>query len=140
MPSSGEARLVPVRRFLTPRWLVRHLAAAVMVAVFVLLGWWQLGRAQSGNMLSYGYAVEWPLFALFVLFVWGRELRGELHGWDPPEQPPVPAEPGLLTQVPVRKREIVAGDSDPVLDAYNEYLTWLAEHPDSRPSDYPKGG
>ena len=57
-----------MRRFLTPSWLLRHAAMVGLVAAFLALGWWQVGRARGGNMLSYGYAIEWPVFALFVIF------------------------------------------------------------------------
>ena len=69
-----------MRRFLTPGWLLRHVAMVVLVAAFLALGWWQIGRARGGNMLSFGYAIEWPVFALFVIFVWTREIRAELRG------------------------------------------------------------
>ena len=36
-----------VRRLLTPRWLAIHLLAIVLVVACVLLGQWQLGRADE---------------------------------------------------------------------------------------------
>jgi hypothetical protein len=30
-----------------------------------------------------------------------------------------------------------ATDDDPELAAYNDYLSWLAAHPEARPGDYP---
>ena len=59
-----------------------------LVVAFLWLGWWQLGRARAGNLLSFGYAIEWPVFAAFVIFVWTREIRLERHGGSPP--PPKP--------------------------------------------------
>ena len=67
-----------MRRFVTPGWLLRHAALVLLVAGFLVLGWWQLGRARGGNALSFGYAIEWPVFALFVIFLWYREVRAEL--------------------------------------------------------------
>ena len=64
-----------MRRFLTFRWLLRHAAMVVLVVAFLALGWWQIGRARHGNLLSFGYAVEWPLFALFVIFLPQVPLR-----------------------------------------------------------------
>jgi hypothetical protein len=52
-----------------------HAVALILVIAFLWLGWWQLGRAEQGNALSFGYACEWPAFAAFVVFVWVRELR-----------------------------------------------------------------
>jgi hypothetical protein len=126
-----------VRRFLTPRWLVWHAVMVGLVAAFLVLGWWQLGRARAGNLLSYGYTVEWPVFALFVVFVWGREIRAELRGgWVPPERSPVPDD--LRIEVPAR-RAAPAPPEDAETDAYNEYLAWLAAHPEARPRDYRSG-
>jgi hypothetical protein len=123
-----------VRRFLTPGWLLRHVVLVVLVAGFLWLGWWQLGRARGGNPLSFGYAVEWPVFALFVIFLWYREVRAELHGRydEPPPPPDVPED--LRISVPVRRAAPLEDDGE--VSAYNEYLAWLAEHPEAKPADY----
>jgi hypothetical protein len=126
-----------VRRFLAPRWLVRHAIAVVLVAGCFALGWWQLDRARGGNLLSYGYAVEWPVFALFVVFVWAREVRAELRGGyaEPPPPPSVPED--LRIEVPTRPAPPPADDAE--VSAYNDYLAWLAAHPEARPRDYHPG-
>ena len=128
-----------MRRFLTPRWLLRHAAMVGLVAGFLALGWWQVGRARGGNVLSYGYAVEWPVFALFVIFVWSRELRSELRGGfvAPPPPPAVPED--LRIEVPSRRPAPPRPD-DADLSAYNEYLAWLGAHPEARPGDYHRTG
>jgi hypothetical protein len=122
-----------------------------LVAAFLALGWWQLGRARGGNLLSFGYAIEWPVFALFVIFVWTREIRGELRaGSGLPEAPQaehsaVPAD--LRIEVPDRRAGQVAADRDDGDDSesaevrdYNEFLTWLGAHPEARPGDYHRTG
>jgi hypothetical protein len=137
---------VTVRRFLTPRWLVRHAAMVLLVAAFLVLGWWQIGRAQGGNALSFGYAVEWPAFAIFVIFVWYREIRNERRG---PPEPVRIVEPVLArrNREPAVAPAAVAGGGsaavadagdDPELEEYNRLLAWLAANPGSRPSDYPR--
>jgi hypothetical protein len=136
-----------VRRFLTPRWIARHLLMIVLVTACLGLGWWQIRRAAGGNALSFGYAIEWPVFALFVIFIWLREVRAERH---PPRvggraaAPAVPRDAGpddsasaLLTSVPLRERPAAATEDDPQLRAYNQYLAWLNADPSRRPSDYP---
>ncbi len=126
-----------MRRFLTPAWLLRHAVLLVAVAGCLGLGWWQWVRARDGNMLSYAYAVEWPVFAAFAVGLWLREIRLVLRADRPvvpaPERPVDP----LLTSVPAPYR---GGLEEPApegaLGAYNEYLAWLAEDPSRRPADY----
>ncbi|MCW2638834.1 MAG: hypothetical protein JWP76_1140 [Dactylosporangium sp.] len=139
--------LACVARFLTPSWLVRHLLMLMLVTAFLVLGWWQVGRARGGNTLSFGYALEWPLFAGFVVFVWIKEIRAELRKGQPvPEQVPrvtVPEElAGQPGYVPFRAAPVWrapgADDGDPDLVAYNRYLEWLAANPGRRPSEYPR--
>ncbi|WP_341717303.1 hypothetical protein QQG74_25930 [Micromonospora sp. FIMYZ51] len=69
-----------MKRLWTPAWIARHVAMVVLVTCFLGLGWWQVSRAAAGNAISWGYAVEWPIFAGFVVFVWWREVRHALRG------------------------------------------------------------
>jgi hypothetical protein len=109
-----------VRQLLTLRWLVRHLAMLVVAGGCVALGVWQVHRAAQGNLLSYGYAVEWPVFAGFAVFIWYRELRMALGAGSPDQpstkrrdqRPPereVPADPRWLSAVPPPRNR--SGDS-----------------------------
>jgi DNA-binding transcriptional regulator of glucitol operon len=130
----------------TPAWIARHVGALVLVLAFVGLGWWQYTRATGGNALSWGYAFQWPVFAAFVVFMWWREVKLERNG--KPDTAPAPAAeqlPGSPVTVgrPIRvpaRPAAGAGDDDPELTAYNDYLAWLATHPGARPSDYPGQG
>ncbi|WP_422754897.1 hypothetical protein [Micromonospora sp. WMMD708] len=138
-----------MKRLWTPAWIVRHVALVVLVTGFLALGWWQISRAASGNTLSWAYAVEWPIFAGFVVFVWWREVRHALRAPDavPPPAgaaPTGPAAPDPGTPVvrrPVRVARVPAtqvdGADDADLAAYNRYLTWLNDNPGARPGDYP---
>jgi hypothetical protein len=137
-----------VNRFLAPRWLARHALMVALVTAFLALGWWQISRARAGNMLSYAYAVEWPVFAAFAIFVWAKEIRLELHRDEPAPPPPVTEIPDELANLPgyipfgAWAAEVTPGaraggaDGDPELVAYNRYLEWLAANPGRRPSDY----
>ena len=127
----------------TPAWIARHVLALAAVVGCLGLGWWQFSRASDGNTLSWGYTFEWPVFAAFFAFLWYREVQ--LARRPPKEPSPEPDEeprrlPGAPVTVgrPVRVavRAAPAAD-DPELDAYNDYLAWLAAHPGARPGDYP---
>ena len=76
--SSGT--LAGMRRLTSPGWLLKHAIVLALVAGFLILGWWQFGRAKQGNALSLGYTFEWPLFAAFVIFMWVREMRITRYG------------------------------------------------------------
>lgn len=82
-----------MRRLLTPPWIVLHFFAVVLTISFGLLGWWQLSRAQGGNAISWGYAFEWPLFALFTVTLWIRQMRLELRKDRPEGEAPRRAKP-----------------------------------------------
>lgn len=141
-----------MKRLWTPAWIVRHVAMVVLVVGFLGLGWWQLSRAAGGNAISWGYAVEWPVFAGFVVFVWWREVRHALR--DPAGSPDEPAgavdarpaeeSPAAATRPAVRRPVRVTRAAAPAPDgedadlaAYNRYLRWLNDNPGARPGDYP---
>jgi hypothetical protein len=154
-----------MQRLLSPRWVLVHLGVLALVAGFLALGWWQVGRAAQGNLLSFGYAIEWPVFAVFVIVVWIIEMRKAVRvakaaapgdGGEGAENAPaaaavpaeaVPAEAGPAEAVPVesvratrrRPRNEAAYDdaNDPLLAAYNHYLAWLNANPHRTPAEYP---
>lgn len=129
-----------MKRLLTPGWIALHVVTAVLVGAFLGLGWWQINRAAAGNMQSWGYALEWPVFAGFVVFVWAREVRQRLRNAPPPEPKPqeAPSGPGYRRPVRVnRPARPIDNEADPELAEYNRYLAWLNENPGARPSDYP---
>ncbi|WP_422743475.1 hypothetical protein ACN27B_03530 [Micromonospora sp. WMMD754] len=138
-----------MERLWTPAWIVRHVAMVVLVVGFLGLGWWQVTRAAQGNALSFGYAIEWPVFAGFVVFVWWREVRHALRAAPGPPAAPPPsaaADPEPVTTTPAVRRPVRAvrvpaapldGADDGELAAYNRYLSWLNANPGARPGDYP---
>lgn len=138
-----------MRRLLTPGWLASHAVLVVSVAVMLWLAGWQLSRATGGNALSWGYALQWPVFAGFAVFIWGREVRRTLGGArdtgdDPPPGAPEGASgpPSRAARAPVVTRRAPAATAyddrdDPELAAYNRYLAWLSANPGARPVDYP---
>jgi DNA-binding transcriptional regulator of glucitol operon len=120
-----------------------HLAVLVIVLAFLRLGWWQVDRAAAGNLLSYGYAFQWPAFAAFVVWVWVvemRKARRRAADAGPAQTPQAQAVRSAQPAHPRRRprNEAAYDDSDdPQLAAYNHYLAWLNAHPHATPADYP---
>lgn len=85
-----------------------HLALALALVVCLTAAVFQLIRALGGNDLSWAYTVEWPLFAVFAVYVWWRLLHDD--GSDP--APP--------------SGELDEGEAAR-LDAFNDYLAELRE-------------
>ena len=124
-----------MRVLLRPGWVIRHVTVVILVVSFLALGWWQVTRAVAGNLLSYAYAVEWPVFAGFAIFVWVKEMRRALA-----EAAPASARADAAdTAIPAQVRVGAAYDDsdDPELAEYNRYLAWLAANPDRSSADYP---
>jgi hypothetical protein len=128
-----------VRVLLRPGWVIRHVTVVILVAAFLGLGWWQVTRAVAGNVLSYAYAVEWPVFAGFAIFVWVKEMRRALAAGGPRDEatPPPPRPVPAPRSAPARAGAAYDDSDDPELAAYNRYLAWLAANPDRSPADYP---
>lgn len=126
-----------MRRFFTLGWLGLHVVAIVLVTTFLGFGWWQLQRAEDGNMRSWGYAFEWPLFAVFVIVMWVKMMYDDLRdtgadddGDDGGEGAGAggrPAGSGAEARVPVHvaAHDVQNGEDDPELAAYNRYLARL---------------
>ncbi|WP_229073040.1 hypothetical protein [Actinoplanes sp. DH11] len=133
----------------SPAWVARHLLALVLTVGCLGLGWWQFSRAADGNSISYGYMFQWPVFGGFVVFIWLREIqlfRRKATGEPPaeparadraPRAPGAPVTFGRPVRVTSRPAHGEATGNDPELEAYNDYLAWLAAHPGARPADYP---
>lgn len=121
--------------------MLRQLLLAVVVAAFVVaclrLGWWQLQRYNAGgSWQNLGYTLQWPTFALFVIFmVWRlRKLERERGQGERPEQRPgqrpEQRPPGLAPSAAARPRPVTsqrqeADEPDDELAAYNRYLAEL---------------
>lgn len=134
------------RYLLTPRWLMLHVLVIVLVATFLGLGWWQWRRGEAGNARSFAYAIEWPLFAVFTVFMWARLIRDDARSRAAGGQrtvaggattvpstsaPPVADgkdAPGRLPRVAAmraHRRPEPDDEVDEELAAYNRYLAQL---------------
>ncbi|NUT38053.1 MAG: hypothetical protein HOV79_33820 [Hamadaea sp.] len=133
-----------MRPLLTPGWLAGHLLAVVFVLASGGLAWWQVDRAMGGNFLSYGYALFWPAFGVFVIVIWVREMRlalGRAPTTAAASKQPVKEGFGapVVARAPVTAATAAApGDDDVELAEYNRLLAWLAANPGARRQDYPQ--
>ena len=53
-----------------------HVTLAVGLAVCGVAFWFEIRRALGGNGLSWAYVFEWPLFAVFAVYMWWTVLHG----------------------------------------------------------------
>jgi hypothetical protein len=89
---------------------------AICVSAFYI----EIRRATGGNTLSWVYVVEWPFFALYIIYMWRRLLKEGRTPFPLKEEPfGAPEEP-----------------EDPALIALNEY--YLAVHGLKDSSEIPK--
>lgn len=121
-----------------------HLTALVVVPGCLALGWWQVSRALGGNNLSWAYAVEWPFFAVYGVYLWWRLVHEQpsavtgaadhaATAADRAEPAPLSV-PGAAAPAPpptpVTAASSAVGDpeqqEDDELAAYNRYLAELA--------------
>jgi hypothetical protein len=54
-----------------------HLTLALGVGLCAVAFWFEIGRALGGNALSWAYVFEWPLFAVFAVYMWWKVLHPE---------------------------------------------------------------
>jgi DNA-binding transcriptional regulator of glucitol operon len=127
-----------LRRFLTPKWVVRHVLAVVLAVACLRLGMWQwtVYHGVHGGFQNLGYALQWPLFAGAVVWVWVRLVRWEVH---PPERQDPMTAPRMAPEVrPADSPEGAAPHAqsqtlpEDAHTRYNRYLRSLAEQ-DERP-------
>jgi DNA-binding transcriptional regulator of glucitol operon len=113
-----------VRRLLAPQWLAWHALTVVVAVVFLRLGLWQWHQAvATRSPQNMGYALQWPVFALFAVGIWWRVCRDAVRPApaDRPRKPVRRPAPEPAPAVPVTDEE------DPELAAYNRYLAELNE-------------
>lgn len=113
----------------TPRAVGLHVTLAVVIPAFAALCWWQVRRATSGNELSWAYVFEWPLFALYAVYMWWKLVH------EPPESDvagDTGTGAGAVSGAVAGGGPGVADDGDDEeLAAYNRYLAEL--HASGRP-------
>ncbi len=122
--SAGYAGPV-LKRFVTPRWLGWHALLVVAVLLLARIGTWQWDKGGSDGRAwqHYGYAVQWFLFAVFAVFLWGKLVLDEV---DPGRVEVRRSAADAPPPVVQRAAPPPADDEDDELAAYNRHLAELA--------------
>lgn len=76
-----EANLTKDKEFLPPSKKHKITLTITLLVVFPLClfaGWFEFGRAQSGNWRAWVYTFEWPFFGAVAIFLWRRLMKGDV--------------------------------------------------------------
>ncbi len=121
------------------------LIALVIVSALgcLALGWWQWERFESvgGSGQNLGYAFQWPLFAVFVIYAYRKFVKLEDEADTPPDADDDASGDQVVREVPKdllpqRPEAPVEDDlDDPEARQLLEYNSYLAELDRSRESD-----
>ena len=103
----------------------------MVVPAFVALCWWQVLRATSGNELSWAYVFEWPLFALYAVYMWWKLVHEPMDDMPGAAVHAAPASSPASTAAGVGADADGEETEDADLAAYNRYLAEL--HASGRP-------
>jgi hypothetical protein len=92
-----------------------HATLLVGLALCGLAFWFELGRAEGGNELSWAYVFEWPLLSVFAVYMWWNVL-------DPDRQ----------SRVKLKKTKQLAPEFHGMLSAWEEHQRALTEENEAR--------
>jgi DNA-binding transcriptional regulator of glucitol operon len=111
---------------LSRRWWAGHVLVAAGCGLFLGLARWQWGRFGSiaGDWQNLGYALQWPLFAGFLVVAWLRFLWLER---DSATVRPAPAAASAAGRAVLPPTPPPTPEDDDELAAYNAYLARLAD-------------
>ena len=91
VPDEGSAKEV-TSRLTSASAIKTHLILVVGLALCAVAFWFELSRAEGGNELSWAYVFEWPLLALFAIYMWWKILHPGFTIRRPREKPGVAPE------------------------------------------------
>lgn len=57
---------------------ILNISLFLVIPFCLWAGWFEFGRAQSGNWRAWVYTFEWPFFAAISLYLWRRLSKGEI--------------------------------------------------------------
>jgi hypothetical protein len=80
MAESSPESTIPAAQRLRGRQALRlHLTVITGLVLCVAAFWFELKRALGGNALSWAYVFEWPLLAVFAVYMWWQFLHPGLE-------------------------------------------------------------
>jgi len=94
------------------------IAEAICIPAFIF----ETSRALHGNTLSWAYVIEWPVLALYAIYMWAKMLKEE-RGDDRRSK-----QQAMRAALPHRDE-----DDDPELRAWNDYLARIHGAPVQEP-------
>jgi DNA-binding transcriptional regulator of glucitol operon len=100
-----------------------HVTVVAVATGCLIAAWWQVGRARSGNWLSYAYAVEWPAFAVVAVIGWWQLVHDDREAIRARK---ADREAARAADQLAHRRARRVEDESPELRAYNDYLQTLA--------------
>lgn len=92
-----------------------HATLVTGLALCALAFWFELGRAEGGNSLSWAYVFEWPLLAAFIIYMWWKFLHpGEGRERNPKKSRPAiaPEYEGMLAGWQEHQRALAAEQAE----------------------------
>ena len=79
VPADGGTGDDPVPRLTGVEAVKVHATLVAALLLCAVAFRFELGRALGGNGLSWAYVFEWPLFAVFGVYMWWSILHGGQH-------------------------------------------------------------
>lgn len=113
-----------------------HGGVLVGICVCLAAGWFELTRARGGREVAWVYVVEWPMFAVFGVYIWWRLWHEQRSAAGPPDWSRAADEAGVTHTVPSDREEADPTRDDPQLAAWQRYLRNLhaADPPGAPPN------
>jgi hypothetical protein len=95
-----------------------HVTLVVVLALCAVAFRFELGRALGGNGLSWAYVFEWPMFAIFGVYMWwsvlhGGRTAGKRRRRSRPDTPVIdPKYAGMLEAWETHRRDLLAAQAE----------------------------
>lgn len=108
-----------------------HVSLLVGLALCAVAFWFEIGRAERGNSLSWAYVFEWPLLGIFGIYMWWNLLH-EGHTGIRRHRAPKPAiapeYEGMLAAWQEHQRELAAAQASSSADGDEASATSDGQH------------